>query len=550
MSNNSNTPGKGNENVSFLGRLFQFASSKSPDSSFALANKADLLPSGVQRADDALLNDQEALLNEITDEYFNDGFDAVHFELQNMGVDVESEELAQLAERRSSALDIIHDTLSSNILKEYDNFHNALNGISRLQEVLGAAKVQAKVSRENLSRASLEVKHGIAVWKNAQKKKSISSTLDILKKLQSARRILEKSRENMDNENYGIAVQECGACGDVLSELLPLGIQAADLISRDANDLLCDIAEQMYETVLSMTTQFDAVRYSSLLEGYSYITDSSRVVGGGELSPTQEIISAYTSSPYAKVKKVIAGVLYSKLDGQAVSSDSSLMDLLAHVPADSFRVCIQQVLKVEFDIMCSFYSLEQWHSRNNCASDKDDLNHAERMMEGIREALPRGRRLVWNEISGSLMNVLQAVKLGHGENFIVVSKWVNTFLNIGHAFSGENPEALQAILSQQALRFFKGHHLNSIEALQIVLERETYKVIDIELPWLLENGSAVFVKDYTDISDEALDDLMTQSNPWNTDSEGTPHLFFLNSVMYDAIVVLSVMQMCLTCCHM
>ena len=224
MSNNSKTPGKGNENVSLLGKLFQLASSKSPDSSFVLANKADLLPSGVQRADDALLNDQETLLNEITDEYFNDGFDAVDFELQNMGVDAESEELAQLAERRSSALDIIHDTLSSNILKEYDNFHDALNGISRLQEVLGAAKVHVKVSRENLSRASLEVKHGIAVWKNAQKKKSISSILDVLKKLQSARRILEKSRETMDNENYGIAVQECGACGDVLSELLPLGI--------------------------------------------------------------------------------------------------------------------------------------------------------------------------------------------------------------------------------------------------------------------------------------------------------------------------------------
>eukprot|EP00889_Picochlorum_renovo_P003598 jgi/Picre1/30628/NNA_005989.t1 len=326
-----------------------------------------------------------------------------------MGVDVESEELAQLAERR---------------------------------KVLGAAKVQAKVSRENLSRASLEVKHGIAVWKNAQKKKSISSTLDILKKLQSARRM---------RGMWGCVIR-VAATGD----------PSRGFVSRDANDLLCDIAEQMYETVLSMTTQFDAVRYSSLLEGYSYITDSSRVVGGGELSPTQEIISAYTSSPYAKVKKVIA-------------------------------VC--------------------------CIANKDDLNHAERMMEGIREALPRGKRLVWNEISGSLMNVLQAVKLGHGENFIVVSKWVNTFLNIGHAFSGENPEALQAILSQQALRFFKGHHLNSIEALQIVLERETYKVIDIELPWLQENGSAVFVKDYTDISDEALDDLMTQSNPWNTDSE-------------------------------
>lgn len=524
--NNTNTSGKGNENVSFLGRLFQLASTSSPDSSSVLANKADLLPSGVQRADDTLLNDQEALLNEITDEYFNSGFDAVDFELQNMGVDVESEELAQLAERRSSALDIIHDTLSSNILKEYDNFNRALNGISRLQEVLGAAKVDAKVSRENLSRASLEVKHGIAVWKNAQKKKSISSTLDILRKLQSARLVLEQSRENMDNENYGIAVQECGACGDMLSELLPLGIQAADIISMDANDLLCDIAEQMYETALSMTTQFDAVRYSSLLEGYSYITDTSRVVGGGELSATQEIISAYTSSPYAKVKKVIASVLYSKSDGQAVSSDSSLMDLLAHVPADSFRVCIQQVLKVEFDIMCSFYSLEQWHDRNksNGPSGRDGLNHAEMMMEGIREALPRGRRLIWNEISGSLMNVLQAVKLGHGENFVVVSKWVNTFLNIGHAFSGESPEALQAILSQQSLRFFGGHHLNSIEALQIVLEREAYKVIDIELPWLQENGSEVFVKDHGDISEEALDDLMAQSNPWNTDSEGMFHL--------------------------
>lgn len=49
-------------------------------------------------------------------------------------------------------------------------------------------------------------------------------------------------------------------------------------------------------------------------------------------------------------------------------------------------------------------------------------------------------------------------------------------------------------------------------------------MIDIELPWLQENGSEVFVKDHGDISEEALDDLMAQSNPWNTDSEGMFHL--------------------------
>lgn len=477
------------------------------------------LPIGVEAVDDETMHSREDILNDIEDQYFDQDFDPVEHELSSIDVHTTdiAKALSEVAEKRSIALDAVSDTLSMNILRDYNKFNDALTCVSKVQDAVERALVHAKVSREQLAMASVEVRHGVTVWKNAQKKRNIGMTLSILKKIQSSIRVLDQIREHQDNEMYKSSIESCSACGDLLaSESIPAGTLASGIISEAANKFLCNIAEQMYHSLLSMVGHFDPRRYASLMEGYVELTDASKIVGGGDLSPIQEIIEAFTTSPYDKVKKVILGIVYGVDSVSNADSTSSMVDLLSYIQADTFKLCLQQVLRVESDIIHSFVELENWHSDEKHLEPFRDSVHAMDMMDSIRVALPRARRLVWNEVSGSLMTVLQSVKLGHGENFVVVSKWIHAFLRIGEEFSGEQPEMLHSILCQQSIRFFKSyHHINCIEALYTVLEKETYGVVDIKLPWFdLEctNHENLHVQESLEDCRMAMENLLERQN--------------------------------------
>ena len=54
--------------------------------------------------------------------------------------------------------------------------------------------------------------------------------------------------------------------------------------------------------------QFDEETYANLMLGYVQLTDPEKIVGGSDLSPSEDIVSAFTAAPYDKVKRVVAGV--------------------------------------------------------------------------------------------------------------------------------------------------------------------------------------------------------------------------------------------------
>ena len=487
-----------------------------------------MLPVGVERGDDEdVLERKEDVLNALPEKYFEEDVDAMEFELQEMGYDVSSGQLERVAEERSAVLDVIGEKLSCHILNEYDSFQKGVEDVSVIEERVEVAKLHAKVSRERLASAAAQVQKGIAVWKNAQRKKSLSLTLEILGKLQHSLKLLDGAEEDVQGENYGSAVEKCTSCAETVSCLFDMGIDAAYIVSERANELLCQIADQMQDTLAAMTTQFDAIRYTKLMKGYEFLTDPERVLGAGEVQPTQEILTTYCAAPSTKVKRVVNGVLYSKVDGrllERVSEQSNMMDLLSLVPADAFKLCIGQILRVEFDIIKSYYDLEQWHQMQDSRGGLS--TRTKPMFDEISESLQQGRRMLWNEASRALSAALQGAKLSEGETFLIVSKWINTFAEIGFMFSGESPEALQSVLSHQTLRFFQGYHANSLEAMHLMLDKETFKVVPVQIPWMSidvediknnisEQETSIHRKDAP-----SLERYMRKENPWNDSTQG------------------------------
>ena len=443
---------------------------------------------------------REETLNNIDDAYFDADFDAIDKELGAFAFSKNpSAELNAVAEERSMSLECISDTLSMNILRDYDRFNEALTCVTDVRDAVNAAKTSTKTSRDHLARCSQAISQGVKVWKNAQKKKNIAKTLGILQQIQAALRRLGQVEEALESAEYGEAVEQCLAVGEIVaSDLTAHGIYAADTLSAEANRLLCETAERMYASLSSMTVgQFDEETYASLMEGYTHLTDPEKIVGGAELSPSQDILSAFTAAPRSAVKRVIAGICARDAGswecGQEI--EPSLVELLGKVPVESFKACMQMVLKVSFDILVSFRMVENWHRDVRLDADANGAKiyhsiHGVQMLESVRTSLPRAKGLVWNEVSAALMAVLQSIKPGHGEAFVVVSTWVREFLEVGKDFSGEEPEGLEAILSHQSVRFFKGHHINCVEALFTIMERETFAEVDVGLPWFAKGIEA------------------------------------------------------------
>ena len=181
--------GPGSGLAKFLQRLSPgFQSSNQPLSPASIANT---LPVGVVVSTGDEVHEREDVLNQIDDEYYEKDFDAIDRELGSLSLTKNaSAELNGVAEARSLALDCISDTLSMSILRDYDRFEQALNCVTAVRDAVSAAKTSAKVSREHLARCSLEISQGVKTWKNAQKKKNIAKTLEMLEKMQTAVRLL------------------------------------------------------------------------------------------------------------------------------------------------------------------------------------------------------------------------------------------------------------------------------------------------------------------------------------------------------------------------
>jgi hypothetical protein len=235
-----------------------------------------------------------------------------------------------------------------------------------------------------------------------------------------------------------------------------------------------------------------------------------------------------------KAKKVMLGIVAGKNAAESSSrdlvlEDLGIPDLMAQVPSDAIKVCIGQVLRVQFEIIKSYNDLEKWHrARQDIKGDKDASMN--KLLQILEKSLPRGRGLLWNEISRCLAMVLQGSKLTQSETFLVISSWIVQFAEVGALFSGESPLALQSLLRQQTLKFFEGFHANSIESLYLLLENEKFNLISVTLPWKIDAEEAKSLKaKENNIGKVSLDEYFSDmENPWDTSLQGkSMHLIII-----------------------
>ena len=214
--------------------------------------------------------EREELLNSLPDVYFDPAGDPLAHELSSLPVAVSASELEIVAEDRTTALEAVSEKLSNHILQNYGAFAAGVDEVIGTEEVLEAAALRAKVSRERLAAAASEVQRGIGVWRSTQHKRGMTEVLDLLVRLRRAAELADALE---------VALSEGDFCDALwLSDHLAVaaGFLGTDLYLVDSFQLRAragveDSLTQIRLTVGALTTDFQPEQYQKVLHGYSLL---------------------------------------------------------------------------------------------------------------------------------------------------------------------------------------------------------------------------------------------------------------------------------------
>lgn len=496
--------------------------------------------------------EKEAILNVLPDSYFDPDFDALDHELSQAPLDVSAQALEAMAEERTTALEAVSEKLSHHIMRNYDAFAAGVQSVIAVEELVGSAKLRARISRERLAAASVDVQRGISVWQNTQRKRALSSLLEPLLNLRRAQELLTALRSALGRGNYREALRLCGRCLEV-AEVLGPGINCSEGLLNAAGAALMDAIDQMRSVLSACATEFQPQQYHQVLQGYALLQEVDQFGVADEVHAGHDVRAAYAAAPAAAARKVVRGVLMARagLEEKAARAQT-LAELVDMLPSDLFRTCLARILMVAFDILEAYHQLEAWHRQpqhgsmkhdskagdgldngsrrgqlanggsgssgsrtegevstvqqhettavestaSNSTSPRDegcgscyDSYSLQAVIDAVAEGLPGGRRLLWDEVSRAVSVLLGSPAAVDGEHFLQVLAWTQRLAAVGEAFSGAEAVPLRAVLNRQAGAFFRAFHQSNLEALNSMLEKEMWRRLPVDLPPLCDLGS-------------------------------------------------------------
>jgi len=487
------------------------------------------LPPGVY-LDTRTSEEREELLNTLDDVYFQKNGDCLEFELAGLPVAVTTADLEAVAEDRTVALEAVSEKLSHHILRNYDAFAAGVDEVIGTEELLEAAALKSKISRERLSVAATEVQRGIGVWRNTQRKGGLTELLDILIRLRRTREIAGQLSTALSEGDFCRGLWLSEQLAEAAESLNP-DIDLANAFQFRACSSIEDSYSQIKVTVAALTSDFQAQAFDKVLQGYALLASNSKF--SIEIDPGGDVRAAFSAAPRAAAQKVLKGVLLARagLEEKTVVADS-LPALVALLPSDLFITCLARVMMVFWDLLSAHYAMLSWnidsenepgtengdrgggggHSREEALHKKFDapatpLNNNESttntkttsidtndatfafkeqinfVYSSISTGLSSSCQVLWDECSRAIGTLISTSAAVEEDNFMHVVAWTQRLIEAGESFSGGEATALRAVLHRQAETYFKMYHESNLEALNLMLNKELWKALPItELP--------------------------------------------------------------------
>ncbi|KAI3799340.1 hypothetical protein L1987_34633 [Smallanthus sonchifolius] len=459
------------------------------------------------------------VLEELEEEFYEEEFDPVRHTLENLPS--EESDLAYFegkAALRLLQLDKVTEKLSHQVMEHHEVMVKGMDLVGELEKDLKVANVICMNGRRHLTSSRNEVSRDLIVNTSSKRKQTLLDILQILAALRRAKDMQVELEIHVNEENFFKAFQ-------VLSEYLQLLDSLSDLLaiqemSRGVEIWLGRTLQKLDSLLLGVCQDFKATSFLTVVDAYALIGDVSGLAEKIQSFFMQEVIS--------ETHAVLKSIVLEDLEAAEIQSNRlTYSDLCNRIPESEFRKCLLATLSVLFKLMCSYYSIMNFHSEYQVSMDQlshevqkqddeagssknvqqadesetdsfvpDDRLLSESRDDGtgasssgspwfhlrndatlfVSQTLQRGRKNLW-QLTTSRVSVLlssSAVSSTSIHQFLKIYEDLNIFILAGEAFCGAEAVDFRQKVKSICENYYLAFHKQNIHALKMVIEKESW----------------------------------------------------------------------------
>ncbi|KAL4334514.1 hypothetical protein GQ457_07G042450 [Hibiscus cannabinus] len=473
---------------------------------------------------------QSPIVEEIEEEFYEEEFDPIKHVLEHIpSEENELEYFEKQATLRLAQLDRVAEHLSRNVMEHHEVMVKGMHLVRELEKDLKIANVICRNGRRHLNSSMNEVSRDLVVNTDSKKKQALMHLLPVLAELLHARDMQVALESLVEEGNFCKAFQ-------VLSEYLQLldsfsELSAIQEMSHGVEVWLGRTLQKLDSLLLGVCQEFKEEGYLTVVDAYALIGDVSGLAEKIQSFFMQEVIS----ETHSVLKSI---VLHEDQDVHMQNSRLTYSDLCHQIPESKFRQCLLRTLTFLFKLMCCYHEIMAFQPENKvleCSITNDELmedqrpdsssikesttalpssDASERMDSGsgepvsegrngeyatsssgspwyqlrkeaitfVSQTLQRGRKNLWQLMTSRVLVLLSASAAASTSihQFLKSYDDLNTFILAGEAFCGVEAFEFWQKLKGVCGNYFAAFHRQSVSALKMVLERETWLTLPPE----------------------------------------------------------------------
>ncbi|KAG6436344.1 hypothetical protein SASPL_101240 [Salvia splendens] len=495
---------------------------------------------------------QGQAVDELEKEFYEEEFDPVRHILEQ--IPSEENEPAYFEEQaalRLAQLDRISESLSRHVMEHHEQMVNGMNLVRELEKDLKIANVICMNGRRHLTSSRNEVSRDLIVTENSKKKQVLLGMLPILSELRHAVGLQVALDTCAEERNFSKAFQ-------VLPEYLQLLDSLSDLsavqeMSLDVEVWLGKTLQKLDSLLLEVCQDFKEDGYLTVIDAYALIGDvpglaekiQSFFMQEDVENPNPQITrltysDLCTQIPESKFRQCLQAtlavlfklmcsyyiIINFKLEDKVSSCHNPRGDehgMLSGVSESTAKKVSSTFLAEEGSVTAS---TERGSRLSSVEVSSASVTDTEGTHDGGRDdgseasssgspwfllrkdavtfvslALQRGCRNLW-QLTTSRISVLLSSSVASSTSihqFLRNYEDLSIFVLAGEAFCGTEAIEFRQKVKSICEGYFVAFHRQSIYALKMVLERETWQILPpgtvqvVSFPGLVGDGAALLV---------------------------------------------------------
>jgi hypothetical protein len=495
--------------------------------------------------------------------------DPLGAELKLLKLDFTADDLDALAEERTMAFEAVSERLTQHISARSSQLQQGSVGVADIQEDLASTCLKIKQTRSILALTSASVGKALKITDQNKKKDELRALLSSLQSIREVVGLQSAAKSALEEGQYSDALWLSMRSMYILEEdeaVKEMNI-ALRLVAR-AEELYGVIVDSLHSALNTLCSNVDPDICLRVVQGYAFLND-------------QELLRTVVKDVFSQVADIMpisivrGNVLsYSDGDSDEASKALTLKELANMLHADQFLQAYSQVLLVFWNIFACYRKLyrqlKQWHtaavdsstntddgtktSKEHVENDYDNINNneGEDIRGGIQphiwqealaillESMDYFPKSLWtSEMTQTIVTLLSAPAATEKHHFLTVLIWTNQMMAAGEAFSNSpRSHVLDIIMHRQVTRYLLNVQSGNIEAMILLLDRETWDALPVGLPSCSvvvkkKNGSSglgggdgngtsnVLSSTSTKTRQQSFDEMMKVGNPWEPASSSS-----------------------------